>query len=311
MANDFLAIADLLADGLDLSGTEINDILDAAPLVARMPFVPSSNGTTHKYIRETANPTVNFRAANAGRDFDHSTDLVVTANLGILDWSFAVDKAVADAWKNGGAENLIAREARRHIRAAMAVLETQVINNTVGSNAFTGFAGLTTLDGAADAMVIDAGGTSAGEGSSCYLVHAGEMSGVCGVYKGDGMPIEMGDTIVQNMLDGSSLNYPAYYTPGCSWFGLQVGGSYSLSRIASLTEDSGKGLTDDLISQAISLHPVTHRSNLIVMNRRSLGQLQQSRTATNATGAPAPFPSESFGIPIVVTDAIGNTETLL
>jgi len=46
------------------------------------------------------------------------------------------------------------------------------------------------------------------------------------------------------------------------------------------------------------------------MNRRSLKQLQVSRTATNATGAPAPFPQESFGVPIIVTDAILSTEAL-
>jgi hypothetical protein len=50
---------------------------------------------------------------------------------------------------------------------------------------------------------------------------------------------------------------------------------------------------------------------ILVMNRRSLKQLQESRTATNATGAPAPFPSEAFGVPILVTDAITNTEALL
>jgi hypothetical protein len=32
--------------------------------------------------------------------------------------------------------------------------------------------------------------------------------------------------------------------------------------------------------------------------------LQASRTATNPTGAPAPFPENAFGIPIVVTDAL-------
>jgi hypothetical protein len=46
------------------------------------------------------------------------------------------------------------------------------------------------------------------------------------------------------------------------------------------------------------------------MNRRSLRQLQQSRTATNSTGAPAPFPTEAFGVPIVVTDALLSTEAL-
>ena len=48
-----------------------------------------------------------------------------------------------------------------------------------------------------------------------------------------------------------------------------------------------------------------------VMNRRSLRQLQNSRTATNPTGAPAPIPDSAFGVPIIVTDAIVSTEALL
>jgi hypothetical protein len=46
------------------------------------------------------------------------------------------------------------------------------------------------------------------------------------------------------------------------------------------------------------------------MSRRSLFQLQSSRTATNATGAPAPIPVESHNIPIAVTDSIVDTEKL-
>jgi len=310
MADDFHAIGDLVADGLDLSGAEISNILDSAPFVAAMPFVESSDGISHKYITETANPTVAFRAPNAGRNMDSSTDAVITATLTFLDFSFATDKAVADAW-NKGPEDYIAREGLRHIRAALATLETQIINDTDASNGFTGFAGLTTLDAAADAMVLDAGGTSAGTGSSAYLVRLGEMDGVAAVYKGDGPVMSLGDTIVQDLVAGTDEHYPAYYTPAGAWFGLQAGGSYSISRIASLTEDASAGLTDDDISEAIALHPIDQRPNIIVCNRRSLRQLQQSRTATNPTGAPAPIPDEAFGIPIVVSDSILNTETLL
>jgi hypothetical protein len=46
------------------------------------------------------------------------------------------------------------------------------------------------------------------------------------------------------------------------------------------------------------------------MTKRSQEQLRASRTATNATGAPAPIPTDAFGIPIGVTDGILNTEAL-
>jgi hypothetical protein len=48
---------------------------------------------------------------------------------------------------------------------------------------------------------------------------------------------------------------------------------------------------------------------MIVMNRTALAELRDSRTATNPSGAPAPFPTEAFGIPIVVTDILGDGET--
>ena len=311
MANDFVAVADMVADAFDLSGTEISNILDATPLLARMPFVPSSNGTTHKYITRSSNPVAGWRAANAGRDFDHSVDTVVTATLGILDWSFAADKAVADAWRQGGPEAFIAREGRFALRDAMVKLEDQVLNNTVSSNAFAGLAGGSLLDDSDDAMVVNAGGTTADTGSSVWLIRVGDDAGVSGVYQGDGPGLSLGETIVQNYTDSTPSERPIYYTPACSWFGLQFGGTYSVSRIANLTEDSGKGLTDDLIADAYSLHPVDQKPNVIAMSRRSLKQLRSSRTATNATGAPAPFPMEWEGIPLVVTDQIPDTEALL
>ena len=47
------------------------------------------------------------------------------------------------------------------------------------------------------------------------------------------------------------------------------------------------------------------------MNRNALRMLRNSRTAVNATGAPAPRPTEVEGIPIVVTDGIGSAESVV
>jgi hypothetical protein len=310
MADDLPQVSDMLADALDLSGAEISNILDRTPFLSRLPFVESSNGTTHKYITHTSHPTVGFVAENDGRDFDHSSDLAVTANLKILDFSFAVSKPTADAWRSGGAQAYIAREAQRHITAAMMALEDQVLNSTDGTNGFTGLATLGTLNGLADSMVVNAGGTTTDTASSVYLVNEGDSVGIAGVYKGDGPSVSLGETIVQNFT-GANGNYPAYYTPGTAWFGLQVGGAYSVSRIANLTEDSGKGLTDQLLFEGWKRHPIGQKPSVIVMNRRSQEQLRSSRTATNATGAPAPLPGDWEGVPIVVTDTLKEDEALL
>lgn len=311
MADDYLAVADLLGDALDLSDADISDLRDAAPLVARLPAEESSNGETHKYVKETGAPVVGFRAPNAGRDFDSSADTVVTVTLKVLDFSWAVDKAIADVWRKGGAEALIAREGFRHIKAALFHYEKQLIYGT-GADA-SGFAGLADnaqLNQASDAMVIDAGGTTAATGSSVFFIRMGRDN--CqAIYKGEST-LMLGETVIQDFLDGSNMHYPAYYTPGCTWLGMQIGGAYSVGRIASITEDPGATLTDDLGYEMLSLFPPGQRSGMIaVMNARSIKQLRESRTATNATGVAAPWPADIAGVPIVETDAILNTETLL
>ncbi len=309
MANDFLTIADCIADALDLSDIEVTDLSNAAPFVTALPVNYSSNGEVHKYTKETAAPVVGFRAEYAGRDFSHSGDTLVTITLKILDFSFAVDVAVADRWKKGGPTALIAREGLRHLRAALFAFEKQVLNGTVGG-AGGGFVGLANVLLLADtAHVVNATGSTANTGSSVYLVRMGEEA-VSGVLIEDS-PVEFKETIIQNFVDGDGKNYPAYYTPASAWCGLQIGGAHDVVRICNLTAQAGKGLTDDLIYDALELFPGERKPTHIVMGRRSLKQLRKSRTATNATGTPAPLPTEVEGIPIIKTEAMTATEAIL
>lgn len=311
MADDLLTISDFVADAFDLSPRQVTDLSLAAPLVMAAPMEPSSNGTTHKYAKETGAPVVGFRAENAGREFDSSVDTVVSIDLKILDFSWMVDKAVADAWRRGGPKSLIAREGFRHLKSAFFEYEKQIIYGT--GNSAAGFAGLAhnaLFDALADVLhVVNAAGTTASTGSSVWLCTLAPEA-MAGVMIEES-PMELGETIVQNFVDGTGKHLPVYYTPGCSWTGLQIGGVFDVVRIANLTADSGKGLTDALIYEALALFPGDRKPTHIVMNRRSKKQLRASRTATNATGAPAPIPEDVDGIPILTTEAILNTETLL
>lgn len=310
MSDSFLALADLLKiNGAGIADKGCSDILNESPVLMRMAATEASNGTVHSYLKETTAPTVGFRAVNAGRDNSKSADTQVDVSLKILDCSFAVDKALADAYK-GGVEAFIAREARRHIRQGLFAAEKQMFYGTGSdSGGFTGLANQTYLDKKDDSMVIDATGSTANTGSSVWFLRTNN----------DGRDIEMilpqngldwGDSTVQRVSDGTAT-YPAYYTPIMGWMAMAVGSLYSAARICNLTADSGKGMTDTLAYAALTLFPASRMPNLIVMNRRSLEQLRKSRTATNATGAPAPRPTEIEGIPIVVTDAILSTEALL
>ena len=129
------------------------------------------------------------------------------------------------------------------------------------------------------------------------------------VYGNNGS-LELSDVAEQRILDGSNNPFTAYVQELLAYPGLQVASLYSIGRIKKLTADAGHTLTDDLVAELLSKFPVGVRPDVLLMSRRSLRQLQDSRTATNATGAPAPFPTESFGVPVAPTDAITDTEAL-
>lgn len=307
MADDMTSLADLvLINDKNLADLNISDLFDDAPLLRVLFAEKSSNGTDHKYLKETQAPVVGFRAANDGRDADSSVDGLVTINLKILDATFKFDKAVADAYHKGP-EALIAREGMRHLKAAFFAAEQQVINGAGADSAgFVGLHDAATLDALADPMVINAGGTTASTASSVYLIRTG-IDDLTVVSTGE---IVIDETTVQEIAGSSSGFLPGYYTPIVTYLGLAIGSAVSVARIANCTEDSGKGLTDDLIYEALEAFPAGRQPNLIAMGRRSLKQLRDSRTATNATGAPAPRPTEVDGIRIVTTDGITKVEAI-
>lgn len=318
MAQDYLTLTELAKiNDFNVTDVGMSDLLNDAPLLRLLAAETATNGVTHKYVKETGAPVVGFRAINDGVETDKSEDTAVTITLKLLDASFGVDMALADSFRGnrsvgGGREAYIAREARRHMRAAFFHAEKQFIYGTGNdSDGFDGLAHNAAFDKKDDTMVVDAGGTTANTGSSVWLIRTNAMGTDMQAIIGNDGKIVMDET-VKVKADGSSTgHYTQLWTPIQGWLGLQIGSAYSVVRICNLTADSGKGLTDDLLAEAISKFPASRGPSHIVMNRRSLKQLQQSRTATNATGAPAPFPSESFGVPIVTTDAIVSTEALL
>ena len=309
MANDLYAVADFISDALDVDKTTTSEVLNMSPVVARIPISDTSDGgDVHSYNIYTGAPVVGFRSENAGRDYDHSVDEVVTATCTILDFSYRVDFAVANAWRQGP-EDLIAREGVRHLAAALFKVEQQVIYSTTSPGDAAGFSGFLTntdYDALADDMVINAVGTTASVQSSLWAFRTGfnDVRLVTPFSRG----ITLGDTIVT---EANDANYPVYYVPASMLIGLQMGGKYSAGRICNINDATdSKPLTDDLISDLLSQFPAGMGPTFMTCNRTSLSNLQQSRTATSQSGAPAPFPQDSFGVPIVTTDAIVQTEAV-
>jgi len=310
MADSFLTLADLVKiNDKNLADINVTDLLDDAPFMKALAADVSSNGTSHKYVKETGAPVVGFRTVNNGRENTKSSDTLVTIDLKILDASFKADKALADSYFRG-AESYIQREALRHLKASFFFAEQQFINGT--GNDLDGFTGMADAIAPGDDMTVDAGGSEAsGSGdsslSSVWLVRTLNDGTELTAILGQSGEIQIDESVVQRVEDDSGKHYTAYWTPIQGWLGLQVGSANSMVRIHSL-DDATHKLTDNLIYDALSLFPASRQPNLIVMNRRSVKQLRASRTATNATGAPAPRPVDVDGIPIIVTDAITSND---
>lgn len=313
MADTFITLADLVKiNDLNANDDGISDLLTDAPVLRMLSAIEASNGTDHKFLKETSAPVVGFRDPNDGLENTAGVDTLVTINLKILDASFAIDVAIADAFAKGGAPALLDRETGRHLKQSFSHAERQIFNGTGNEgDGFTGLSDNTGLDDSDDEMVVDAGGTTASTGASCWLIrHSNDQKDAAVVAGNDGL-IEVKEAVVVKGDGSSTGTLPQYYVPILGWLGFQVGGARSIGRICNLTEDSGKGLTDALIYSALSKFPASRQPNLIVCNRRSLEQLRASRTATNQLGTPAPRPVDVDGIPLVSTDSLDNTETLL
>lgn len=293
----------------------IEQNLTVAPEIARFP-VKTIKGTSYKLALRNSYPSVGFRSANDGVARGKSEYDSKLIECFIIDSQIRCDKAVAMAHEDG--------VAGYQMREASGVMAQTLIE--IGSQIFygltvdaKGFPGLTEIHTAINnGIVVDAGGTTSATGSSVWGVKLGDQ-GVQLVF-GNGTTLELGDWQEQQV-DGAtaSTSLTAYTNALTGWVGLQVGSKYSIGRLKDATADSGKGVTDARLGELLSLYPIAYRPDVWIMNRRSAYQLQSSRSSTvnalaskSATGAEvwAPLPTESNGIPIIVTDSIGNTETL-
>lgn len=304
--------------GNDAVAGLIEEVIAATPEVSGMHAVPGKGwvqipnvaaartikGRMYKTLVRTALPTVGFRDANEGvaaSKSEYENRLVETF---VLNPRWECDKAVADNAEDGP-EAYIADEAIAVVKSSIMTLGRQFYYGRTSPGDGKGHPGLIdSLD--ATNMEVDATGTSQGKGSSVWAVKFGPQD-VTWVY-GDQGQLDMSDVRLESIADESGKRFTAYVQELLAYPGLQVGNKHCIGRIRDLTDENGKGLTDDLIAQLIEKFPAGVVPDVLFMTRRSLAQLRNSRTATNATGAPAPYPVDWEGIPIAVTDSLTNTE---
>lgn len=261
------------------------------------------DGVSYEILFRTGLPTVAFRDANNGTDSTKDQTSLRRVECFSMTPRWHVDKVVADRSKKS-VQELMTGEGDAHLQASLMHCGKQFYYGL--DNDGKGFAGLIAQYNS-DEMTVDATGTGSAT-SSVWAVKFGPKY-TQWVYGKNGK-FDVSDIRLQDMTGNNNKPFTAFLQEMTAHVGLQLGNKYSVARIKNLhATDSNKTLDDDMIVDLLLKFPSGYRPDVLFMTQRSRGQLQKSRTATNATGAPAPMPLESHGVPIVATDSILNTET--
>ncbi len=265
------------------------------------------DGVSYPTLVTVEDPTVAFVNVNEGTDSSKARQEERTTECFNLNPRWGVGLVAAKRAKQS-LDVIMANQAGPHLRAAWRQTCKCFYygrNATLGDA--KGFPGLLAGYDATN-MAVDAGGTTDSVASSAWLVAWGPefLQWVWG----NNVQFDVSEISERSTTDANGNEFTKYHQELVCLPGLQFLSTQHAVRIKKLTTDSGKGLTDALVASALSKFPVGVWPDVLLCSRRSLYQLQAARTATNATGAPAPIPTESHGIPIAVTDSIVNTETL-
>ena len=219
--------------------------------------------------------------------------------LKIFDASFDLETAYVNQYADG-IDACLAEEMAAHIEGTTEALCDTLWNGGNGDS----FPALSTL--IAEGNIVDAKGDAAGAVTSVYLVCDEGPDGFSWVLGRNGK-VEGSEPYKTKAANGNS----AYRTDLEAYVGWQLPNARKAVRICNVDPvDSATGISDDLIGQAMAKLPTGAKAK-IVMHPVIREQLRKSRTATNATGAPAALPVESLGMPIMVSDAISLTETVV
>lgn len=282
-------------------------------------------------LDRTELPATAFTNANEGVAPGKSKYKVRKHQCFIFRGAVLADKAVADAFNlKRGAGRYQAIESEGVGRSAMIEIGSQIFYGTdVDSKGFPGLqaiwaahtAALAAAGQAANALGVNATGTTANEATSVYAVKFGDQ--FCKLMFGGNKVLNLPPFREQSVTDANGGQYDAYVSNMVSWIGLQCANPWSVGRIYNLTAQAGKGLTDSLLSDLMAKFPVGFTPDAIFMTRKARKQLQDDRSAkvslqgngktgTIGGGAgTAPTPTDYEGIPIIATDSLSNTEAIV
>jgi hypothetical protein len=211
----------------------------------------------------------------------------VDVNCEFLDGTWTMDEATATQ-ADWGKEMAFAIMTKAKLQAMLLTLARQIWHGTTADT--NGFPGL-------DTIVTQKYGVETGENiTSVYAVSTGlETIQIAWGSEGKIVDDDVKKQFVGTKTDGAGY----YYQSLTAWAGLQVANP---NAAGILNVSPASPLTDEKLYEMMEKMKIQPKA--FFMSRKSLSQLRNSRTATNATGAPAPLPTEVEGIPVYVSDVI-------
>lgn len=291
----------------------IEDVVQEIPEIKFFAASPVQKNT-YKTLSLTGLPKTGFRETGTLREFQAATLATRTIECKYLDASWILEKAVAQQ-ADWGEDFAKALTQRAHLKSEFFTLARQIWKGVdADSNGFVGLDAIidAVVDGDKKEMVVSANTGAIDDASTVYAVRTGIDS--CQLAWGSMGAFNESEVREQLLTSGEGAGTSGawFYTQDLGgWVGLQVTSKYAAGKITGLSATNTKqGLNDDLLYELIEKFPVGMKPDGLFMSRRSFAQLRQSRTAYNPIGAPAPYVQEFEGIPIYVTDAISNTETI-
>ena len=302
------------SDGVD---GLIEESISATPEMSVFP-VRSIVGTGFKTLVRTGLPSVDFIAASQGIPGSKSTFDNKHFDCTVLGGRIEVWKTILDSPENGPAEDIKATEASGVMEAALRKIGKQIFYGNTALGASAGFPGLVSF--VDSGKILNATGSTADTGSSVYFVKFGNRD--VSLVMGRNATMELSEFRVESLTDADGNKGPGEVADLASWIGLQSASKHSIIRIKNLTAQTGKGLTDALLSQAKRLAEAGVTFDTIFMSRRSLGQLQDARSALVALQSNGkngtlgggsvyvPTPTDFEGIPLIATDSIVDIEPI-
>lgn len=314
MKNTLLDVTKRTAGAKEVGLIEEN--LKYCPELAIVP-VKTISGTSYTTVARTGLPSAGFTGVNQGVPASKSKYATKLVQCYPIRSAVEVDKALVSA--DSSASSLQADEASGVMEAVMRTVGTQFYYGRGEGGDENGHIGL--VDVASAEQTLSAGGTTDETASSVYFVKFGRKD--VQLVFGNNTTLKLPPFREETLTDGDGNKFDGMVSHLTGWEGIQCTNKNSVTRVCNLTNDAGKGLTDKLLAEALSMFPAGYQPDAIFMSRRSRRQLQEDRASKislNSSGkkgdvgggsAYAPTPTDFEGIKIVPTDSLNDTEKLV